>query len=227
MVWEIYLTDDVLGWLDRLLSTDPDSHRQVVYAVETLAEAGPNLGRPLVDRVKGSAIHNLKELRPGSAGSSEIRVLFAFDPWRSAVLLLAGDKAGDWKGWYPTCRPPRRGALRDLPEGTSRGGGHIVTHTRWSDIRDRHIAAAGPSEVEAGKSRLLAQVRAHRLAEIRKNRRLTQREVATAMGVTIGRISQIESGDLSGIEVLDRYIAAIGGTLELVANFGEEQVKVG
>ncbi len=100
MVWEIYLTDDVLGWLDRLLSTDPDSHRQVVYAVETLAEAGPNLGRPLVDRVKGSAIHNLKELRPGSAGSSEIRVLFAFDPWRSAVLLLAGDKAGDWKGWY-------------------------------------------------------------------------------------------------------------------------------
>jgi len=100
VVWEIYLTDDVLGWLDRLLSTDPDSHRQVVYAVETLAEAGPNLGRPLVDRVKGSAIHNLKELRPGSAGSSEIRVLFAFDPWRSAVLLLAGDKAGDWKGWY-------------------------------------------------------------------------------------------------------------------------------
>jgi transcriptional regulator with XRE-family HTH domain len=56
---------------------------------------------------------------------------------------------------------------------------------------------------------------------------LTQREVATAMGVTIGRISQIESGDLSGIDVLDRYVAAIGGTLELVANFGEEQVKVG
>jgi hypothetical protein len=100
VAWEIYLTDDVLGWLDHLLRTDPDSHRQVVYAVETLAEAGPNLGRPLVDRVKGSTIHNLKELRPGSAGASEIRVLFAFDPWRSAVLLLAGDKAADWKGWY-------------------------------------------------------------------------------------------------------------------------------
>jgi hypothetical protein len=49
---------------------------------------------------KGSTIHNLEELRPGSAGASEIRVLFAFDPWRSAVLLLAGDKAADWKGWY-------------------------------------------------------------------------------------------------------------------------------
>ena len=42
----------------------------------------------------------MKELRPGSSGKSEVRILFAFDPVRQAVLLLAGDKAGDWKGWY-------------------------------------------------------------------------------------------------------------------------------
>jgi hypothetical protein len=60
---------------------------------------GPNLGRPLVDRIKGSSIHNLKELlRPGSAGSTEVRILFAFDPWRSSVLLVAGDKSGRWAG---------------------------------------------------------------------------------------------------------------------------------
>jgi hypothetical protein len=105
VAWEIYLTDDVLGWLDALLTADPDSHGQVVCAVEALAEAGPNLGRPLADRVKGSTIHNLKELRPGSTGTSEIRVLFVFDPWRSAVLLVAGDKAGDWKGWYRQAIP--------------------------------------------------------------------------------------------------------------------------
>jgi hypothetical protein len=105
VAWEIYLTDDVLGWLDALLAADPDSHRQVVYAVEALAEAGPNLGRPLADRVKGSAIHNLKELRPGSTGGSEIRMLFVFDPWRSAVLLVAGDKATDWQGWYRKAIP--------------------------------------------------------------------------------------------------------------------------
>jgi hypothetical protein len=45
-------------------------------------------------------LHNLKELRPGSSGRSEIRVLFMFDPWRSSILLVAGDKAGDWTGWY-------------------------------------------------------------------------------------------------------------------------------
>ncbi|WP_310709383.1 type II toxin-antitoxin system RelE/ParE family toxin [Nonomuraea sp. 3-1Str] len=40
------------------------------------------------------------KLRPGSAGSSEIRILFVFDPWRSAILLVGGDKSGDWSGWY-------------------------------------------------------------------------------------------------------------------------------
>lgn len=66
---------------------DPDSHRQAVYAIEALAEGGSNLGRPLVDRIKGSSLHNLPELRPGSAGTTEMRILFAFDPWRSSVLL--------------------------------------------------------------------------------------------------------------------------------------------
>nr|WP_308301451.1 type II toxin-antitoxin system RelE/ParE family toxin [Frankia sp. AiPa1] len=69
------------------------------------ADAGPVLGRPLVDRLVGSELHNLKELRPGSAGSSEIRVLFVFDPWRCAILLVGGDKSGNWSGWYRTAIP--------------------------------------------------------------------------------------------------------------------------
>ena len=65
-----------------------------------LREEGPSLGRPLVDRLKGTRIHHLKELRPGSKGRSEIRIIFAFDPTRSALLLLGGDKAGNWERWY-------------------------------------------------------------------------------------------------------------------------------
>jgi hypothetical protein len=42
----------------------------------------------------------MKELRPGSVGRSEIRILFVFDPARQAVLLVAGDKAGNWFRWY-------------------------------------------------------------------------------------------------------------------------------
>lgn len=64
----------------------------------------PTLDRRSVDRSSiaslGSKVHSLKELRPGSSGVSEARVLFVFDPDRRAVLLVGGDKAGDWRGWY-------------------------------------------------------------------------------------------------------------------------------
>jgi len=46
-----------------------------------------------------------KELRSGSVGKSEIRILLAFDPWRSAILLIAGDKAGQWQRWYREAIP--------------------------------------------------------------------------------------------------------------------------
>ncbi|GAA3671131.1 hypothetical protein GCM10022224_039200 [Nonomuraea antimicrobica] len=95
--WEIRVTNEILTWINAL---DERSRAQVVDAVDRLAEAGPSLGRPLVDKLEGSQVHNLKELRPGSAGRSEIRILFVFDPWRSAVLLIGGDKSGDWSGWY-------------------------------------------------------------------------------------------------------------------------------
>jgi hypothetical protein len=42
----------------------------------------------------------MKELRPGSTGRSEVRVLFVFDLEREAILLVGGDKSDDWKGWY-------------------------------------------------------------------------------------------------------------------------------
>lgn len=54
--------------------------------------------RPTTSR-RGSTSF-LKELRPPSSGSSKIRVLFVFDPWRSAILLVAGNKAGRWSRWY-------------------------------------------------------------------------------------------------------------------------------
>ncbi len=53
-----------------------------------------------MDRISGSSLHNLKKLRPGSAGKTETRILFIFDPQRRAILLGAGDKAGNWTRWY-------------------------------------------------------------------------------------------------------------------------------
>jgi hypothetical protein len=100
MAWAIVLVDEVMDWYHDLSVNDPVSAASVALAIDTLEVEGPALGRPLVDSITGSSIRNMKELRPGSSGRSEIRILFVFDPARQAVLLVAGDKAGNWTRWY-------------------------------------------------------------------------------------------------------------------------------
>ncbi len=95
-MWEV----DVTLIEDWLLDLEQDDYDLVVAALEVLQEEGPMLGRPLVDTLVGSRHRNMKELRPGSRGRSEVRMLFAFDPRRRAIMLVAGDKAGNWRRWY-------------------------------------------------------------------------------------------------------------------------------
>ncbi|MEV4072530.1 type II toxin-antitoxin system RelE/ParE family toxin [Nonomuraea fuscirosea] len=95
--WDVYIVDEVREWIEQL---DDATHRRVVQAIDALAEGGPGLGRPLVDTITASRLQNLKELRPGT-----VRILFAFDPWRSSILLVAGDKAGRWNAWYSHAIP--------------------------------------------------------------------------------------------------------------------------
>jgi hypothetical protein len=95
--WDVYVVNEVREWIEQL---DDATHARVVQAIDALAEGGPGLGRPLVDTIAGSRIQNLKELRPGT-----VRILFVFDPWRSSILLVAGDKAGRWNAWYKQAIP--------------------------------------------------------------------------------------------------------------------------
>lgn len=105
MAWEISLHPEVERWFLELCEDDPESADGIADAIEQLALEGPKARRPLVDRIKGSRYHNMKELRPPSAGGTEIRLLFAFDPAREAIFLVGGDKAGNWDQWYRTAVP--------------------------------------------------------------------------------------------------------------------------
>lgn len=105
MAWSIIVVEPALSWLHVLRRTDRRTLLLISQAIEALRIEGPALGRPLVDTIRGSTLTNLKELRPGSAGSSEVRLLFVFDPQRRAVVLVGGDKAGKWRGWYRTAIP--------------------------------------------------------------------------------------------------------------------------
>lgn len=100
---------------------------------------------------------------------------------------------------------------------------------RWRDTGhlDRAIDTAGGLEAfDAAVGQMLDEARGWRLAEMRKRRNLTQEQVAIRMGITTARVSQIENGDVSTQDVLNRYIAALGGTLKLIADFGDEQLKI-
>ena len=101
------------------------------------------------------------------------------------------------------------------------------TPLNWEDLeRELHAAGVPPSEIEAGARRLLAQARGHQLAQARKQLGLAQKDIAETMGVSIARISQIEHGDVTSFEVIARYVEALGGRLDLVADFGDRTVRL-
>lgn len=95
MEWEVEYTDEFERWWNSLSGDDQEA---IFAAVRVLGLRGPSQGRPLVDTIKQSRHKNMKELRPGAGGA--IRILFAFDPRRYAILLIGGDKAGRWNDWY-------------------------------------------------------------------------------------------------------------------------------
>jgi hypothetical protein len=103
--WKVIVVEPCLSWLHGLRQADRATLIQISQAITALAEEGPGLGRPLVDTVSGSRLANLKELRPGSSGNTEVRLLFIFDQYRRAVFLVGGDKSKKWSDWYKTAIP--------------------------------------------------------------------------------------------------------------------------
>ena len=99
------------------------------------------------------------------------------------------------------------------------------SYSKWD--RDTYIErVGGPEEAEQRRKALLARVDGYQLAEIRRQHGLTQADVATTMGVTKGRVSQIERGEIFTVEVVSRYVEALGGELRLLADFGDHTYTV-
>lgn len=94
--WRVEFTDEFETWWSSE-EVSEDDQEAIDAAVELLEERGPALGRPLVDGVKTSRHQNMKELRPQC---NDIRILFAFDPRRTAILLLGRSKTNRWTAFY-------------------------------------------------------------------------------------------------------------------------------
>ena len=93
--WDVEYTDEFGEWWNAL----PEDEQEALDAsVHLLEERGPTLGFPHSSGVKGSKHGHMRELRTQCAGRP-LRTLYAFDPRRSAILLIGGDKTGDTR-WY-------------------------------------------------------------------------------------------------------------------------------
>jgi hypothetical protein len=101
-VFEVEATDEFTDWF---MDLEPAAAEAVAQRIDLLAEQGPALRRPVVGEIKGSTFDpQMKELRVSVAGDA-LRVLFMFDPRRTAILLLGGSKTGTWNRWYRTAIP--------------------------------------------------------------------------------------------------------------------------
>jgi hypothetical protein len=125
-------TDDFQSWAQTL---DAEREAKVSAAIDHVVAGGPTLGSPHVEKIRRTNLHKLKEVRVDRG----IRLLFAFDSNRDAVMLVGGDKTGKWNRWYPEniklaerlyadhergigkeARCPSRGAARRTPTQMSR-----------------------------------------------------------------------------------------------------------
>jgi hypothetical protein len=89
-MWAVATTDQFDEWFAIL---GGDAQSEIIAKVELLKLLGPALGRPHADTLNGSKHANMKELRADTA-TQVLRIAFAFDPERTAILLVAGDKSG-------------------------------------------------------------------------------------------------------------------------------------
>ncbi|WP_413990650.1 type II toxin-antitoxin system RelE/ParE family toxin [Labrys okinawensis] len=96
MAWPVEYTDEFGEWWDNLTSSERIS---VVAHVGKLEQRGPNLPFPYSSGIESSRHPHMRELRVQSSGKP-LRIFYAFDPRRMAILLIGGDKTGD-KRFYP------------------------------------------------------------------------------------------------------------------------------
>ena len=95
MEWLVEYTDEFEEWWNTLSEAEQEDIAAVVQLLET---KGPQLPFPYSSGINSSRHQHMRELRIQHAGKP-YRTLYAFDPRRSAILLLGGDKTGDER-WY-------------------------------------------------------------------------------------------------------------------------------
>lgn len=95
MAWDVEYTDEFEAWW---VGLNEDEQIDIDAVVGLLEEKGPHLPYPYSSDVKRTRHGSIRELRIQHKGKP-YRILYAFDPRRTAILLIGGRKGGD-RRWY-------------------------------------------------------------------------------------------------------------------------------
>lgn len=172
-------------------------------------------------RHRASRHANMKELR-----ANTIRILFAFDPRRSAILLIGGDKRGRWQEFYERMTAGRR-RLRRAPRRPAARRRHLDgnQHKQLQPTARKGAGARSPM----GRQRRRARPRDRGRARPRAPAPVARRHpgpVAETLGISQGNVSRLEARSDVYLSTLRSYVEALGGRLEIAAVFDDERVVV-
>jgi hypothetical protein len=164
------------------------------------------------------------ELRPGAPGDSGIRILFAIEPPGTALLIAVLEGHDAVRDHYREAVTLAAGVLQRVRAGQALE----ATAHAFGDAQSflDECFPGNAEEVHLGAAALAARNRARTLTEQRTRLGLTQAQVAQRMGVRQERVSAIERAEPGATEVrtLAGYVEALGGRLDITADFGEERV---
>jgi DNA-binding XRE family transcriptional regulator len=197
-------------WFGDLEESDQDA---VARIVDMLEVRGVHLKHPYSSQIKGSSIA-LRELRIQSGGKP-LRVFYAFDPKRQAVVLIGGDKTGDAR-FYERMVPLSERIWGGVPEGDR-------AMKKWADIKR---AKMSPERIERVRKAALEELATATLRELREESGKTQVELAELTELTQSALSRIERRDDNTLEAIRAYVRALGGEIEVVAVFPNKRVRV-
>ena len=207
---------------DAVLQDDP-----VWPAVEAAGWLDEITGQIQRELGQDVAAEGLMELRPGVPADSGIRILFAVEPPGTALLIAVLDGRDAVRDHYREAVLLASGVLREARTGPLDQAAEAGVRT-FADAPSflEEFFPGRADELSAGAAALAAANRARTLAEQRVRLGLTQAQVAARMGVRQERVSAIERAEPGATEIrtLAGYVEALGGRLDIVADFGAERI---
>ena len=207
--------------IEEMADPDPAGQQARTEAVARVRDAAAAIERELG---RQPLPEGLLELRPGAPGDGEIRLVFAVEPPGTALLIAVLEGREAARDQYREAVLLSADVLLEAragqaPEASARG---------YDDPRSfvEEFFPGQAAEIDVGAAALLARNRARTLAEQRTRLGLTQTELAERMGIAQDQVAAIERAapGTTDVRTLVSYVEALGGHLELTADFGGDRV---